>query len=62
MPDPSALAVFVAAALALLITPGPAVLYIVARSREGGRAAGLVATLGISAGSAEGAVTPRAGP
>lgn len=51
MPDPSALAVFVAASLALLITPGPAVLYIVARSLDGGRLAGLVATLGISAGT-----------
>ena len=51
MPDPQALAVFVAAALALLITPGPAVLYIVARSLDQGRLAGLVATLGISAGT-----------
>lgn len=49
--DPSALAAFVAASLALLITPGPAVLYVVARSIDQGRLAGLVATLGISAGT-----------
>lgn len=51
MPEPSALAVFVAASLALLVMPGPAVLYIVARSIDQGRQAGLVATLGISAGT-----------
>ena len=36
------LPVFVLAALALLLTPGPAVLYIVARSLDQGRRAGLV--------------------
>jgi threonine/homoserine/homoserine lactone efflux protein len=51
MPDISALLVFVTACLALLITPGPAVLYIVARSIEQGRLAGLVSTAGISVGT-----------
>ena len=39
------------AALVLLLTPGPAVLYIVARSVEQGRRAGLVSTLGIHVGT-----------
>lgn len=51
MPDSSTLAVFVIAALVLLVTPGPAVLYIVARSIDQGRWAGLVSTLGIAGGS-----------
>jgi threonine/homoserine/homoserine lactone efflux protein len=36
MPEFSSLRVFVAAAIALLLTPGPAVLYIVTRSVEQG--------------------------
>jgi threonine/homoserine/homoserine lactone efflux protein len=51
IPDTSTLAVFVAAALALLLVPGPAVLYIVARSIDQGRAAGLVSVLGVHLGS-----------
>jgi threonine/homoserine/homoserine lactone efflux protein len=51
IPDSATLALFVGAALALLIVPGPAVLYIVARSIEGGRSAGLISTLGIHVGS-----------
>jgi threonine/homoserine/homoserine lactone efflux protein len=51
MPEPSALAIFVTAALALLLTPGPAVLYIVGRSIEQGRLAGFISTLGIGLGS-----------
>lgn len=43
----STLFLFVAAALALLITPGPAVLYIVARSIDQGRWAGIVSVLGV---------------
>ena len=50
MPDSAALTVFVTAALALLLTPGPAVLYIVGRSIEQGRLAGIVSTLGIALG------------
>jgi threonine/homoserine/homoserine lactone efflux protein len=51
MPEPSTLAVFVLAAVALLVTPGPAVLYIVARSVEQGRWAGLVSALGVHVGT-----------
>jgi threonine/homoserine/homoserine lactone efflux protein len=51
IPDPSTLGLFVAAALALLLVPGPAVLYIVARSVEQGRSAGLVSVLGVHLGS-----------
>jgi threonine/homoserine/homoserine lactone efflux protein len=51
IPDAASLAVFVAAALALLLVPGPAVLYIVARSIEQGRSAGLVSVLGVHLGS-----------
>jgi threonine/homoserine/homoserine lactone efflux protein len=50
VPDASAFALFVAASLALTLVPGPAVLYIVARSVEGGRVAGLVSVLGIGVG------------
>ena len=42
IPEASVLGLFVVAAVVLLITPGPAVLYIVARSVEQGRWAGLV--------------------
>ena len=50
LPDPGTLAVFVAAAVALLVVPGPAVLYIVSQSIEHGRTAGLVSMLGIQVG------------
>jgi threonine/homoserine/homoserine lactone efflux protein len=43
--------VFLGAALILLITPGPAVLYIVARSLDQGRVAGFVSVLSIEAGN-----------
>jgi threonine/homoserine/homoserine lactone efflux protein len=49
--DPGTYAVFVGAALALLVVPGPAVLYIVARSIHQGRAAGLASVLGIHVGT-----------
>src|SRR5437868_2529285 len=45
------LGLFVVAALLLLITPGPAVLYIVTRSMDQGRRAGLVSMLGVHAGT-----------
>jgi threonine/homoserine/homoserine lactone efflux protein len=44
-------ALYAAAALALLVIPGPAVLYIVTRSIEQGRTAGFVSVLGIHAGT-----------
>ena len=50
MPDATTYGLFVLASLALTLVPGPAVLYIVARSVEGGRPAGLVSVLGIGAG------------
>ncbi len=45
------LPVFVIAALVLLLTPGPAVLYIVARSVDQGRVAGLVSVLSVEVGN-----------
>jgi len=49
IPGAANLVLFVGAALALLLVPGPAVLYIFARSVEQGRLAGLVSILGIHA-------------
>jgi threonine/homoserine/homoserine lactone efflux protein len=51
MPDVSTFALFVTAALVLLIVPGPSVLYIVARSVEEGRTAGLISVLGVQTGA-----------
>jgi threonine/homoserine/homoserine lactone efflux protein len=51
MPTGSTLAWFALAALALLVVPGPAVLYIVSRSVNQGRRAGLVSVAGIHTGS-----------
>ena len=51
MPELSTLTLFFVAAAVLLITPGPAVLYIVARSIDQGRVAGIVSTLGINFGT-----------
>lgn len=47
----STLPVFLLAALILLLTPGPAVLYIIARSVDQGRLAGFVSVLSIEAGN-----------
>jgi threonine/homoserine/homoserine lactone efflux protein len=51
MPDLSVLLLFAAASLAIAILPGPAVLYIVARSVNQGRLAGIVSMLGIEFGN-----------
>jgi threonine/homoserine/homoserine lactone efflux protein len=51
IPDSASLAVFVVAALALLVVPGPAVIYVVARSIQQGRRAGLASVLGIHVGT-----------
>lgn len=51
MPDLSTLVVFLVACFVLLITPGPAVLFIVTRSLEGGPSAGIAATLGVATGT-----------
>ena len=48
MIDPTSLIFFIIASLALLVIPGPAVFYIIARTLEQGRVAGLVSTLGIT--------------
>lgn len=48
IPNLSSLGVFVFAAMAMLLAPGPAVLYIVARSVEQGRVAGLISVCGIT--------------
>jgi threonine/homoserine/homoserine lactone efflux protein len=50
MPDADALALFMAAALALNVTPGPDMLYVIARSTGEGRAAGVASALGIALG------------
>src|SRR3712207_9494049 len=51
MPDLTLWGLFVLASLVLLLTPGPAVLYIVARSVQQGRTAGLVSVIGIHLGT-----------
>jgi threonine/homoserine/homoserine lactone efflux protein len=51
MPELSTLPLFITAALVLLLTPGPAVLYIIARSIDQGRRAGLVSVLGLTLGT-----------
>lgn len=48
---PSHLPLFIASAFVLAITPGPAVLYVVTRSVDQGRRAGLVSVLGIEVGN-----------
>jgi threonine/homoserine/homoserine lactone efflux protein len=50
MPDASTLALFAAAALALIVIPGPAVLYIVAQGIDRGPLAGVVSALGVATG------------
>jgi threonine/homoserine/homoserine lactone efflux protein len=51
MPDVHTLLLFAAAALALLVVPGPSVIYIVTRSVSQGRRAGIASMLGIQTGS-----------
>jgi threonine/homoserine/homoserine lactone efflux protein len=51
VPSVSTYALFVVAALTLLAIPGPAVLYIVGQSIDGGRRAGIVSVLGITTGT-----------
>jgi threonine/homoserine/homoserine lactone efflux protein len=50
VPDAATLALFATAALALIVVPGPAVLYIVAQSLDRGRLAGVVSALGVATG------------
>ncbi|MBI3455782.1 MAG: LysE family translocator [Candidatus Rokubacteria bacterium] len=51
MPDLATLVLFCAATVALLVVPGPAVIYIVTRSIHQGRAAGVASVLGIHVGT-----------
>ena len=51
LPEWSSLGLFAVAALVLLLTPGPAVLYIVTRSIDQGWRAGLVSVLGVHVGT-----------
>jgi threonine/homoserine/homoserine lactone efflux protein len=51
MPDFSTLLPFLAAALALNLTPGADMTYVIARSATQGRAAGVAASFGVSVGS-----------
>jgi threonine/homoserine/homoserine lactone efflux protein len=51
MPDASTLLLFTGASLALLAIPGPAVLFLVTRSVDQGRRAGLVSMLGVETGT-----------
>jgi threonine/homoserine/homoserine lactone efflux protein len=50
MPSATTFALFSAAALALIVVPGPAVTYVVTQSLDKGRSAGLVSALGIASG------------
>jgi threonine/homoserine/homoserine lactone efflux protein len=61
MPSTHAFAVFVPAALVLLAIPGPAVLYVIATSVEGGRRHGLLSVAGVHLGSAVHVVAAVAG-
>jgi threonine/homoserine/homoserine lactone efflux protein len=51
MPAGSTLVLFVGASLALLAVPGPAVIYVVTRSIDQGRRAGIVSMLGVETGT-----------
>src|SRR5262245_53869762 len=51
MPDPTRLAAFCTAALALVLIPGPNLIYLVTRSVAQGRRAGLISALGVETGT-----------
>jgi threonine/homoserine/homoserine lactone efflux protein len=61
MPDLTRLPLFILASAVLLLTPGPAVLYIVARSMDQGRRAGLVSVCAIEAGNLVHVIAATAG-
>jgi threonine/homoserine/homoserine lactone efflux protein len=61
VPDASTLLLFVGASVALLAVPGPAVLYVVTRSLDQGRTAGLVSVLGVETGTFAYALAAAAG-
>jgi threonine/homoserine/homoserine lactone efflux protein len=51
VPDGPTLLLFAGASLALLVIPGPAVIYLVTRSLDQGRQAGIVSVLGVETGT-----------
>ncbi|CAN5867487.1 LysE family translocator [soil metagenome] len=51
MPELSTLLLFAAASFALIVIPGPAVLYVVTRSLDQGRGAGFASVIGVSVGA-----------
>jgi threonine/homoserine/homoserine lactone efflux protein len=61
MPAGSTLLLFAGASLALLAIPGPAVIYVVTRSLDQGRAAGIVSMLGVETGTFAYALAAAAG-
>jgi threonine/homoserine/homoserine lactone efflux protein len=61
VPDASTFAAFAAASLALLLIPGPAVLYIINRSVSDGRTVGLAAVGGLELGNLVHALAAAAG-
>jgi threonine/homoserine/homoserine lactone efflux protein len=61
VPEASKLLFFMLAAGVLLVMPGPAVLYIIARSLDQGRLAGLVSVLSIEVGNATHALAAALG-
>jgi threonine/homoserine/homoserine lactone efflux protein len=61
MPSGSTFLLFIGASLALLAVPGPAVIYVVTRSLDQGRAAGIVSVLGVETGTFAYALAAAAG-
>jgi threonine/homoserine/homoserine lactone efflux protein len=61
MPEIATLLLFAASTLALLVIPGPSVIFVVARTLEHGRTAGLVSVLGIETGALVHVVAAAAG-
>jgi len=51
MPDSTVLLIFISTATIILFTPGPAVLYIIARCIDQGTKAGVSSVLGIALGT-----------
>jgi threonine/homoserine/homoserine lactone efflux protein len=51
VPSPTTYGIFILTALALLAIPGPAVLYVVSRSIDQGRSAGIASVAGITTGT-----------
>ena len=61
MPDGSTLLLFAGTSLVLLAIPGPAVIYVLTRSLDQGRAAGIISVLGVETGTFAYALAAAAG-